>query len=248
MGALSFAGWIHLIFFGAVVPAVVLRTRRKIDTGFELPPFDRHIASAMVQLVVFGALSLLVAFIEHIELFPARLPPARAWLLGAALYGAAVATMAPQWRRTVERRSRVLRLFMPRSSRDRALWVLASAVAGATEEMTWRGVQFVLLWMLAGDPFVAAGVCAIMFGVAHMVQGPGAVAAIVPFAFAFHLLVYYSDYSLYVAMVVHFAYDVTAGLSYGRLGEELGYFVPRVTESGASAGEPDAAADPGNRS
>ena len=189
----------------------------------ELPAFDRHIISALLQLLVFAAASLLVAWRNHIALFPARAPSSRAWLAGLALYAVAVGLMAPRWRHTVAGRARVLRLFMPRSPRERGLWVLASAVAGFSEEITWRGVQFSLLWILTDDAIAAASVCALMFGAAHMVQGFGASAAIVLFAFAFQLLVYYTG-SLYVAMAVHFAYDVTAGLRYGWLGEELGYF------------------------
>ena len=40
--------------------------------------------------------------------------------------------------------------------------------------------------------------------------------------------------SLYVAMAVHIAYDITAGLSYGRLGKELGYS-PEISESPATS-------------
>ena len=44
------------------------------------------------------------------------------------------------------------------------------------------------------------------------------------------------DDSLYVAMAVHTAYDITAGICYGRLAERLGY-VPRDEES-STAPEP----------
>ena len=40
--------------------------------------------------------------------------------------------------------------------------------------------------------------------------------------------------SLYVAMAVHVVYDITAGITYGRLGRELGY-VPRAATPGSSA-------------
>jgi hypothetical protein len=55
-----------------------------------------------------------------------------------------------------------------------------------------------------------------------MVQGWKSSAIIVFFALGFHALVWLSG-SLYVAMVVHTAYDITAGLTYGRLGRKLGY-------------------------
>jgi hypothetical protein len=55
-----------------------------------------------------------------------------------------------------------------------------------------------------------------------MIQGWRSAAVILVFALGFHALVWLSG-SLYVAMAVHIAYDVTAGISYGRLGRELGY-------------------------
>jgi hypothetical protein len=62
-----------------------------------------------------------------------------------------------------------------------------------------------------------------------LIQGWKSSAIIVFFALGFHALVWLSG-SLYVAMVVHIAYDITAGLSYGRLGKEFGYS-PEFNES-----------------
>jgi hypothetical protein len=42
------------------------------------------------------------------------------------------------------------------------------------------------------------------------------------FAWPFRTVVWLSG-SLYVAMLVHVLYDITAGMAYGRLGRELGY-------------------------
>ena len=47
-------------------------------------------------------------------------------------------------------------------------------------------------------------------------------AVIAAFAFGFHALVWLSG-TLYVAMAVHIAYDITAGIQYGKLGREFGY-------------------------
>jgi membrane protease YdiL (CAAX protease family) len=94
--------------------------------------------------------------------------------------------------------------------------------AGLNEEITWRGVQTALLSNLIGRLWLAAIICSISFGLGHMVQGWKSSAIIVVFALGFQLLVWLSG-SLYVAMIVHIAYDITAGLSYGRLGKEFGY-------------------------
>jgi membrane protease YdiL (CAAX protease family) len=76
-------------------------------------------------------------------------------------------------------------------------------------------------------------ICSITFGVAHFNQGCKSAAIIVFFALGFHALVWLSG-SLYVAMAVHIAYDITAGLSYGRLGKEFGYS-PDLNESPATS-------------
>ena len=47
-------------------------------------------------------------------------------------------------------------------------------------------------------------------------------AVIFVLALGFHALVWLAG-SLYVAMAVHIAYDITAGLTYGRLRRDLGF-------------------------
>lgn len=210
------AGWIHLVGFGLVVPLLVIRSKRFLDRSSDLPSFGPHIVSAMIQLGVFALLSLTVARLEGLDLLPAAWPSAADWLVGAAFLGFAVRVMRPRWRRAVAEKRPIVRLFSPRNRRERVWWVTASAVAGFSEELTWRGTQFGLLSALTGQPLVAAFVSAIMFGAAHAVQGHQASVAVVPFALGFQLLALYTG-SLYVAMVVHFLYDVIAGLSYGRL-------------------------------
>jgi membrane protease YdiL (CAAX protease family) len=102
-------------------------------------------------------------------------------------------------------------------------------LAGLSEEITWRGVQTALLSSLTRSLWLAAIICAISFGLGHFIQGWRSSAIIVFFALGFQGLVWLSG-SLYVAMAVHVAYDITAGLSYARLGREFGY-VPELNES-----------------
>ena len=142
-----------------------------------------------------------------------------------------------RWRRAVERRTRIVQLFMPRDRTERLLWVLVAASAGFGEEITWRGVQPTLLATLLGHPVVAAALVAVTFGIGHMLQGWRSAAIIVVFATSFQTVVWLSG-SLYVAMAVHFIYDVVAGMTYGRLGEELGYPIEGVTPPDARAPVP----------
>lgn len=149
-----------------------------------------------------------------------------------AAYAAAVTFMRPRWRRAVERRTPIVHLFMPANATERAWWIAVSVLAGIGEEITWRGVQAALVGALTGSFWIAAVICAISFGFAHFIQGWRSTAVIVVFALGFHALVWLGG-SLYVAMVVHVAYDLTAGVSYGKLGRKLGYAL-----GGEKAAEP----------
>ena len=202
-----------------------------------LPARRRHFIETIVTLWLMAALSLLAAWAQRIDLFPARLPDPAGVAAGALMLTAAIAFMRPRWRRAVERRNRIVHLFMPRDRTERLLWVLVAASAGVCEEITWRGVQPTLLATLIGHPVLAAALVAVTFGIGHMVQGWRSASIIVVFAASFQAVVWLSG-SLYVAMAVHVMYDVAAGITYGRLGEELGYPIEGVTPPGAPAPVP----------
>jgi membrane protease YdiL (CAAX protease family) len=218
---LNLAGWFHLGYFGVLLPALAVRVRRKqLPTDQPLPDRLRYFQKTAFELVMLATVSLLVAWVQRIPLFPRSLPPLGAVIAGVALYAAAVAFMRPRWRRAVERRARVVHLFMPANARERAWWIAVAILAGVGEEITWRGVQAALAGVVTGSFWIAALFCSTSFGLTHFIQGWRSAAVIVVFALGFHTLVWLAG-SLYVAMAVHVAYDITAGLSYGRLGREL---------------------------
>ena len=218
---LGVGGWYHLVLFGLLLPWLAVRSRSRM-AGRPLPPLRRHLPGVVVQLTVLAGLSLLVARVEWIPLFPGKAPPAWTVVLGIVLAFLAAAAMYPRWRSNVRERKRIAFLFMPRDGRERAWWIAVSCAAGVSEEISWRGVQWILLTRLIGNAWVAAGLCTVMFAAAHAVQGTRSMTGIVAFGAAFHALVALSG-SLYVAMAAHALYDVLAGLGYGRLGNELGY-------------------------
>ena len=215
------AGYAHIAFFGAFLPYLAVKSSRTLDAR-PFPPRTKHFIAVIVQLVVFGAVSALIARVGWIDILPARAPSARHWLLGAAVLTAMVALMRPQWRKRVEERSRKVWLFMPRTARERGLWVACSVAAGISEEITYRGVLFALLWRLTGSALAAAFLVALVFGVSHALQGAKSVAIIVAISLAFQMLAWVSG-SLYVGMAVHALYDICAGLHYGKYGRELDY-------------------------
>jgi membrane protease YdiL (CAAX protease family) len=217
-------GWYHMLIFAVFVPLLAIHSRKKA-TASNWPPLDRkkHFRSTSNILVLFAALSLLTARKQRIDVFRLGATTSAAAIAAAlAMYVVAVAAMRPRWRRAVEKRTRVVHLFMPNSPVERAWWIALSILAGISEEITWRGVQPALLAAALGSPLAGVIVAALTFGIGHMIQGWRSALLIGVFALGFQTLVWLSG-SLYLAMLVHLAYDITAGLTYGRLGRELGY-------------------------
>jgi membrane protease YdiL (CAAX protease family) len=219
--SIATSGYIHLVAFGILIPWSAVRSMKLIESR-PLPPRRKYFISVFIQTFAFGVVSFVVARLNWIELFPARIPPARAILSGCIFLAIAVPYGWTRWRKAVAKRKRIVALFMPVNTTERALWIATALVAGIGEELTWRGVQTALLIRLTGSAAAAVAMCIVMFGVAHAMQGWKSAGVIMIFAAAFHLLVWLAG-SLYVAMAVHFIYDLIAGFAYGHLGRKLGY-------------------------
>jgi membrane protease YdiL (CAAX protease family) len=211
----------HLVLFGALLPWAAFRFSRNFATR-PLPPRPRLFVSVIVQQALFAILSLWVARLEHINLFPHWELRPLALMAGAGLLAGGIAILGPQWREDVERRERRLHICMPRTTAEHRLWVGVSVAAGFAEEVTYRGVMFVLLSRLLDGPLAAALVASAVFGFSHIIQGWKSAGIIGVMALVLQGLVLLSG-SLYIVMAVHAIYDIVAGFSYGRLGERLGY-------------------------
>jgi membrane protease YdiL (CAAX protease family) len=222
--SLNMAGWNHLLFFGLILPVLAIRTWWKlIKKERPLPLRMKYLQSTAVMLLSFTSLSLLVALVERIHLFPYDTTRLGQGLLTAlAMYIVAVILMRPCWRKAVVRRARIVYLLTPDTAAERTWWIVVSVLAGVGEEITWRGVQTALLIALTGSYWTGAVASAISFGVAHFVQGWKSASIVVIFSLGFAFIVWISG-SLYFAMLTHAAYDITAGFMYARFGKELGY-------------------------
>jgi membrane protease YdiL (CAAX protease family) len=215
------AGYSHLALFGAFIPYLAFKSSRVLSAR-PLPGKLKYFQSQIIILSFFFAVSALVARREWIELFPRELPEPSMFVLGAAVLVALVVLMRPLWRERVEQRTRRLWLFMPRSRQERGLWIGLSFAAGISEEATYRGVMFALLWRLTGSALAAALIGAAVFSISHFLQGLKSMAIIFGIALTFQMIAWVSG-SLYLGMAVHALYDVTAGLFYGFYGEKLAY-------------------------
>jgi len=220
---LNLAGWYHLIGFGLIIPLLAWRSRKQVVNARKpLPSRLQHMHSTSVTLLTFGLVSTFVAYRQHISLFAAPHFLPLPLVAGVAMYAAAVTLMRPRWRKAVEKRTPIVKLFMPQTGQERLWWITVAVLAGVTEEITWRGVQTPLASGLVGSVWAGAALSALSFGAGHLIQGCRSALVIVLFALGFQALVCFSG-NLYIAMAVHIAYDITAGITYAKLARELGY-------------------------
>ena len=212
-------GFYFLFVFLLLLPWAAIRSGKRLATLDPLPTKSRFLASSIFVQIFLAAFALWTARNEWIELFPPVVPRAIDVAAGLAFLAVAILCMRPRWKRAVERGDRRLHLFTPMTLVERGLWIVISLCAGIGEELSYRGVLTTLVERLSGSLPLAILVAAVAFGVAHAVQGRrGAIATFV-FALGFHGLAVLTG-ALYVGMAVHFAYDVIAGLTYGRYARE----------------------------
>jgi membrane protease YdiL (CAAX protease family) len=114
-----------------------------------------------------------------------------------------------------ERRRMLIYFLAPRTLRERLAWTVTVLVASVAEEAAYRGVGMSILWYSLGNPYAAAGVCAVAFALAHWTQGWKSAAIIFVMALVMHGLVAFTG-TLVLAMAVHAIYDFAAGYLVGR--------------------------------
>lgn len=221
---LSLIGWYHVVTFAVIVPALALLSRRRMRGAAQaLPPRVLQYRTTTMTLLLFGVFSVLTAREEGLNVWRAAIErPALSIATAAVMLASAIAIMRPRWRRAVMKGTPVVNFFMPQTALERAWWVTVSVLAGVSEEISWRGVQAVLLATLTGSIAAGGVLSAVMFGAAHMMQGWKSAAAVIVFALAFQAL-YWLSGTLLPGMIIHAAYDIVAGLTYARFGRELNY-------------------------
>jgi membrane protease YdiL (CAAX protease family) len=176
----------------------------------------------LAQQAVLAGVSLLVATKAWIPLFPKPRWSTGAVALALALFATQGAIAFVRSKRRVARHDPRLWMLTPRGGRERSLWVAVALSAGIGEEISYRGVLFVLLWRATGSALAAAAIAAVAFALAHVAQGWAVVGIVAVYALGFHALVWISG-SLYLAMIVHFAHDLWVGLWVARLVAKEGW-------------------------
>ena len=144
------------ILFHAYIPWKAWRGRATVARLAVLPPRARQFASTIVTQAFLLFLSLTVAYAFGFRLLPRVVPRFSDILLGLATAAALVLFMRPRWEAAVRKGDRRLYFFMPQGAKEKAWWVGVSAAAGFGEEVTYRGVLYLLLTLLTGSAWPAA--------------------------------------------------------------------------------------------
>lgn len=215
----SIPGILTLAFFLVLVPFGSLKARNGADRLMALPREDLY-RNIIGQQFLFACVALIAKYAEHIELGAGRMDPL-ATGVATLLVAVAVLLMRPRWKAAVARGEPRLAMISPRTARERGWWIAVSVAAGVSEELVWRGVVASLLWWITGEWIVAGVVTSVAFGVSHAMQGWKSATIITVIALVMQAFVYWTG-GLLLAMLMHTAYDVVAGLSYGKLADAAG--------------------------
>ncbi len=149
--AVGFAGWVHLLFFGVLLPLGAWRSKRHLERGGGLPAKRAYFFSVLVNQWVFVAVSLIVARFEGIPLFSAPRPSPAAWGLAFGLFALQAVVGYLRVGARVRRRDPKLCLAMPTDAVERAQWAGIALSADVGEEITYRGVLVTVLHRLTGN-------------------------------------------------------------------------------------------------
>jgi len=220
-GAIGLSGWLFLFFHGTYVPWKAWRARAQFGGSAALPSRSAFYTSAMISLAMLLPIALVVGFMHHMELYPLAWPTATGWLQAAFTLVAMLVPVWPRWRAAVARGDRRIFLFMPTGRKERSLWVALSAMAALVEETTYRGVMFSLLLWTSGSAVFATLITAAVHGLAHAFQDRLSMGIVFLYGVLLQMLALQSG-SLYLPILVHFLFDVIAGFTYARLGQEGG--------------------------
>jgi membrane protease YdiL (CAAX protease family) len=117
---------------------------------------------------------------------------------------------------TDKKNESTLKYLLPENNKERLMWVLAVVVAAFCEEYIYRGVLYhVVLTHTEGSIWASVLLSAVVFGFGHGTQGEKAIIQIIPFAIGFHVMAILSN-GLLLPMIVHFVYNISVELLFGR--------------------------------
>lgn len=215
-------GWSFIALTVAGLPWLAAKNARRLAAleaggpGPALPTGARLMVRVIVLQVVLLAIGLSTAWRNDLDLFPPLRVGVPEALLGVLFLAGGTGTLRWRYDSMSARRRARLALLMPHSGREWVLFAPTAFLAGIGEEICFRGVLVALLQRASGSWWLAAGIAALAFSLAHATQGRRAVGLILVHSALFHAIVRVAG-SLYLVMALHTIHDLVAGLVFGRL-------------------------------
>ena len=209
------AGWIFVVLVGLMLPASALKQFFKPRLGPN--PDDPALRAKLVKQTIlmmafFGVLAILVADKERIRLFGPYVFREIDVLAGTVLFLTSFLMRAALLGWLAGDPRRKPSLIAPKSWAQFPLWIVVSASAGFWEEIIYRGALFHILVNLTNSIPFAFVFTSLAFASVHLRRGLRSGLFILVFASAVQWLVAFTG-TLYIAMVVHFVYDVLVGVT-----------------------------------
>lgn len=209
--SLSAAAQYFLFLVFIFVPVAGVAGYFRIRSGKPLrPKRQRYVATIVMQAVIL-VVTLVAARSEGIELLGKKWGHPAVWLAVAAYMVLLTYRLRFAWTKLSDERKQQARRLLPDDPSLMRLWVGVAAAAGISEECAYRGLAYQLLRGMGLDVALALLVCVATFAIGHMTQGWRGVLGTFVLALFFHALVYLTG-SLYLAIVVHAAYNVIVGV------------------------------------
>jgi membrane protease YdiL (CAAX protease family) len=211
---------VFLFVTGVVIPALAYTSKRQMDRGVVVPKLPFYAEAITLQVLLLAG-SFYVAMRSRVLLFRPFRPELSDALLALALLLTALTAAWTGWRMADQATRRRLSMLIPVTLNERIAWVGVSLAAGFAEEVAYRGVMVTILNRALRNWWIAALISSALFALAHLLQGWRSAAVAGVFGFLFHLLVVATG-GLYYAILVHFAYDLTAGWRLGQMAPQPG--------------------------
>jgi CAAX protease family protein len=114
-----------------------------------------------------------------------------------------------------------VRRLLPKTSTERAVWIVVSISAGVCEEVLYRGWLLSLFAATLGSVWLGLLISSIVFGFAHAYQGRPAILGTGVIGAVFGFLFIFSG-SLIPGQVLHAAMDLNNGLALGKVAKRMG--------------------------
>jgi len=209
-----------LFFVLVLTPLASFRAARVLKGGAgkpgATPPSglsrEQVLVSTLLSLAILGVLAWVTAYANGRNPFAIERLGLHELVAGVGVlaWHLALRKILIVLRTEAERRDSLANAWIPVTGRQWGLYVATCVLAGLVEESTYRGV---VVWLLASHigQVPSALVSATAFAIAHARQRKKAVLVIFGMALSQHWLVHFTG-TLVVAMAIHAAYDLAAGL------------------------------------